>query len=159
MFRYSINLVWSEEDECYVATIPEFPGLSAFGETPEAATMEAKLAAEGFLKVYAEDGCPLPPPEISKQFSGQTRLRLPRQLHASLSREAQEEGLSLNSYILHLLSERHIAKKVEREIVDLKSAVISGLLGALAESKPRSDVHVKRYNFNPEDVVIKQGHS
>ena len=35
MFKYSINLNWSEEDKNYVATVFEFPGLSAFGETPE----------------------------------------------------------------------------------------------------------------------------
>jgi predicted RNase H-like HicB family nuclease len=78
MFKYSINLFWSEKDSCYVATVVEFPGLSALGETPEEAAEEAKIAVEGFLKVYQEDGCPIPKPAILKSFSGQTRLRLPK---------------------------------------------------------------------------------
>ena len=48
--------MWSDEDESYVATIPEFPGLSAFGDTPEEAAEEAKIAAEGFIQVFKEDG-------------------------------------------------------------------------------------------------------
>lgn len=62
MFRYSVNLTWSEDDGCYIATIPEFPGLSAFGETPEEAAKEARIAAMGFMEVYKEDGIPLPEP-------------------------------------------------------------------------------------------------
>jgi len=45
-----------------------FPGLSAFGDTPEEAVEEAKIAVEGFLKVYEEDGCQIPEPEILKPF-------------------------------------------------------------------------------------------
>ena len=44
MFKYSINLTWSDEDNCYVATVSEFPGLSAFGDTPEEAAEEASPA-------------------------------------------------------------------------------------------------------------------
>lgn len=128
MFKYSINLVWSEEDSCYVATVVEFPGLSAFGETPEEATEEAKIAVEGFLKVYQEDGCQIPKPAILKSFSGQTRLRLPKSLHAVLTQEAQKEGVSLNTYLVSLLSDRHISKQLEKEISDLKNLVLLSVL-------------------------------
>jgi len=56
MFKYSVNTYWSDEDEGYVAFIPELPGLSAFGDTPEEAVAEAKIAADGFIKVLQEDG-------------------------------------------------------------------------------------------------------
>ncbi|MFO8083874.1 MAG: toxin-antitoxin system HicB family antitoxin [Desulfobacterales bacterium] len=106
----------------------EFPGLSAFGETPEEAAEEAKIAVEGFLKVYQEDGCPIPKPSTAKSFSGQTRLRLPKSLHAALNQEAQKEGVSLNTYLVSLLSERHISKQIEKEISDLKNLVLSSVL-------------------------------
>ena len=41
------------------------------------------------------------------ESSGQFRLRLPRNLHADLVREARVQGVSLNSYVLYLLSTRH----------------------------------------------------
>jgi len=115
-FKYSINLIWSDEDESYVATIPEFPGLSAFGDTPEEAAGEAKIAAEGFMEVFKEDGRSLPDPALLTPLSGQFRIRIPKSLHASLSHEAKEEGVSLNTHINHLLSERNAFLKVKKEI-------------------------------------------
>lgn len=69
MFKYSIQLFWSEEDDSYVATIEEFPGLSAFGDTPEEAAREARIAAEGFIKVLQEDGELIPEPHIRQRGS------------------------------------------------------------------------------------------
>lgn len=63
MFKYSIKIMWSTEDACYIATVPRFPGLSTFGESPEEALKEAMVAIEGFLTVYAEDGTPIPEPD------------------------------------------------------------------------------------------------
>lgn len=40
------------------------------------------------------------------RHSGQFRLRLPKDLHQDLAREAREQGVSLNSYVLYLLSTR-----------------------------------------------------
>jgi predicted RNase H-like HicB family nuclease len=121
MLNYSVEAIWSEEDECYIATIPEFPGLSAFGDTQEKAIKEAKIALKGFIKVYKEDGCDLPKPYILEPFSGQTRLRLPKSLHASLAKEAKREGVSLNTYILSILSERHYARTIEHELSEIKN--------------------------------------
>lgn len=58
MHKYSINVVWSDEDECYIATIPEFSGLSASGDSAEEAIQEAYVALEGFIEVYKEDNVP-----------------------------------------------------------------------------------------------------
>jgi len=69
MFNYSINLIWSLLDECYIATIPEFPGLSAFGKTPEEAVKEAKCACELFIEDMVEDGEEIPQPaSITKEW-------------------------------------------------------------------------------------------
>jgi len=112
MFKYSINLSWSDEDECYVATVPEFPGLSAFGDTPDEAAKEAEIAAKGFIAVYEEDGDLLPEPLTVVEYSGQTRLRLAKSLHAALAQEAKREKVSLNTYINTLLSERNSLSKL-----------------------------------------------
>ncbi|CAN2042165.1 antitoxin HicB [Candidatus Magnetomoraceae bacterium gMMP-15] len=69
MFNYSINIRWSEEDEGYIATISEFPGLSAFGETPEKAAKEAIIASELFILDMIEDGEEIPKPKKSYSSS------------------------------------------------------------------------------------------
>lgn len=142
MFKYSMNLAWSEDDSCYVATVAEFPGLSAFGESPEEAAKEAKTAVDGFLKVYEEDGDPVPEPNMLKPFSGQIRVRLPKTLHAELSQEAQEEGISLNMLFVSLLSERHVSRLAKRELSRLRELIQMNLFSpGLKEGQASSIAH------------------
>lgn len=37
---------------------------------------------------------------------------MPKSLHAALSRGAEDEAISINTYIVNLLSERHIERKL-----------------------------------------------
>lgn len=76
MFKYSITLDWSTEDDCYLATIKEFPGLSAFGDTPEEAAHEAQVAAEGMIEVMKEDGQEIPEPTITRRQHEATGARI-----------------------------------------------------------------------------------
>lgn len=104
MEKYSVNIMWSDEDNGYVATMPEFKNLSAFGNTYEEALEEAKVAAEGFIEALRAENLPLPEPNKASEYSGQIRFRMPRDLHQRLSIEAQRQGVSLNTYMVHLLS-------------------------------------------------------
>jgi predicted RNase H-like HicB family nuclease len=74
MNRYSTNISWSDEDGSYIATCPEFPGLSAFGETPEEALAEAHIALQLFIDTYNEDGVPLPEPQVARNNMGKFRI-------------------------------------------------------------------------------------
>jgi SOS-response transcriptional repressor LexA len=60
--NYSFNVFWSEEDEAYIAVCPEFPGLSAFGETAEQALAEIEVALDMAIETYQEEGWTLPEP-------------------------------------------------------------------------------------------------
>lgn len=60
--KYTIRTFWSDEDEAFIATCPEFPGLSAFGDTRAKATKEAEIVLEEFIKITLEDGETLPTP-------------------------------------------------------------------------------------------------
>lgn len=103
MFKYSVNSTWSDEDDCYVAVIPELPGVSGFGDTPEEAAADARLASEGVIEVLKEDGIALPAPKKLKTYSGQTRLRMPVSLHERLALTAEREGVSFNTFAVSLL--------------------------------------------------------
>lgn len=56
MEHYGFDVFWSDEDEGYIATCPDFPGLSAFGETEEQALSEGKVALRLFLEVLQAEG-------------------------------------------------------------------------------------------------------
>jgi predicted RNase H-like HicB family nuclease len=118
MKKYGFSVFWSEEDGGYIATCPDFPGLSAFGESPEEAIQQASSALEGFVETLAKDDTPLPEPTVVPEFSGQLRLRLPRNLHKELTERARLENMSLNSYIVHLLSDRNATEKLVHEVVE-----------------------------------------
>ncbi len=125
---YSVICQWSDEDEGYIAFVPELRGLSAFGETRAEALEELEVAKEAYLKVFEEDGCQLPDPKKMPEFSGQLRVRLPKWLHAELSREAEREGVSLNTLIVSLLSDRNRIAKLEKDINVIKHCYFSTVL-------------------------------
>lgn len=60
--RYHINLFWSDPDGCWVADVPDLKTCSAFGETPEEALAEARLAVEGWIETALANAMPIPEP-------------------------------------------------------------------------------------------------
>jgi len=60
--RYSARVAWSDEDEAFVATVPELPGVSGIGPTASEAVREAHAAAQLAITVLREDGMPVPAP-------------------------------------------------------------------------------------------------
>lgn len=75
MRDYAINVFWSEADGCYIATVPDLEGCSAFGDSPEAAVHEVQRAKELWLEVAREDGESIPeprylPPEAHRAAAG-----------------------------------------------------------------------------------------
>jgi len=101
--KYSVQINWSEEDDCYIATSEEFPNLSAFGDTYEEVIQEFMTALGGFLEVIEETQ--LPDPVTIESYSGQFRVRLPRSLHRRLATLARRESVSLNTIVIKLLTE------------------------------------------------------
>jgi len=96
---YSVSIQWSIDDAEYVATSPEFPGLSALASTAEAATRELSVAIEAAIDAFRHDGEPIPEPQLLPSHSGQFRVRVPRSLHRALVITAQREGVSLNTFV------------------------------------------------------------
>ncbi|MHB9030062.1 MAG: type II toxin-antitoxin system HicB family antitoxin [Candidatus Latescibacterota bacterium] len=62
MRDYHINVFYSEEDEGYIADIPDLPNCSAWGKTPEEALHEVLIAKEAWLEAARKEGKPIPQP-------------------------------------------------------------------------------------------------
>lgn len=62
MKDYCINIFYSDEDEGYIADIPDLVYCSAFGATPEDALRELNVAKDAWLQAAAEAGKPIPRP-------------------------------------------------------------------------------------------------
>ncbi|MDX2229581.1 MAG: type II toxin-antitoxin system HicB family antitoxin [Leptolyngbyaceae cyanobacterium bins.349] len=62
--RYSILIQWSDEDQKYVVSLPEFgPYAHTHGDTYEEAVKNAEEVLELLIETYQEDGRPLPSPK------------------------------------------------------------------------------------------------
>lgn len=63
MRDYHINIFYSEDDDGYIADIPDLEACSAFGETPDEALREVQQAKKLRLEAARAEGKPVPPPE------------------------------------------------------------------------------------------------
>ena len=102
--RFEIRPLTTEEGGGYLIEFPEYPGCVADGETPEEAMREGCDALTSYLRTLEELGRPVPLPG-ENAYTGQWRQRVPKSLHAALSRRAEREGVSLNMLVTMLLAE------------------------------------------------------
>ena len=63
MNRYEIIIFWSDEDDAYIADVPELPGCMAHGDAHESALANAKEAIQLWLETAKEFGDPIPEPK------------------------------------------------------------------------------------------------
>jgi predicted RNase H-like HicB family nuclease len=65
MRDYHINIFASDDDDGYIADIPDLFACSAFGETLEKALREVLIAKEAWLAAASDAGKPVPEPRYS----------------------------------------------------------------------------------------------
>ncbi len=91
----------------YEASIPEL-GRYAFigyGESTEVALKELEENKKEYFEEFIEKGIPIPEPESNeKDFRGEILIRMPNLLHKELYYAAKENEISLNQYLVFLLS-------------------------------------------------------
>ena len=67
--RYSILIQWSDEDQCYIVSLPEFGKYAkTHGDTYE----EALKNAQEVLKLLIEDDSNLPQPNVYESLAAQS---------------------------------------------------------------------------------------
>lgn len=63
MNKYEVIIYWSDEDQAFVAEVPELPGCSAHGPTQEGALANAQEAIQLWIHAAKEFGDPVPEPK------------------------------------------------------------------------------------------------
>ncbi len=63
MKDYHINIFYSEEDEGYIANIPDLRTCSAFGKTSAEALKQVEIAKRAWLEAARAEGKPIPKPQ------------------------------------------------------------------------------------------------
>lgn len=62
MKDYHINIFFSDEDDGYIADVPDLAACSAFAPTPTEALAEVEVAKSAWLESARASGRPIPPP-------------------------------------------------------------------------------------------------
>ena len=63
MHRNEIIIYWSNDDEAFVAEVPELPGCAAHGRTPNEAVANCQEAIDLWLDTAKEFGRDIPDPK------------------------------------------------------------------------------------------------
>jgi predicted RNase H-like HicB family nuclease len=60
--HYSMVIQWSDEDQVFIVTLPEFGGNKTHGETYAKAAKMGQEVLESLIEAYQAEGWPLPEP-------------------------------------------------------------------------------------------------
>ena len=63
MIRYEIIIYWSDENQTYLAEVPELPGCVADGASYQEAIANAETIIQEWLDTAREIGRPIPEPK------------------------------------------------------------------------------------------------
>jgi len=63
MYKYEVIVYWSEEDEAYIAEVPELPGCMADGATYEKALKNVRVIISEWIETAKALGREVPAPK------------------------------------------------------------------------------------------------
>ncbi|MBX3617506.1 type II toxin-antitoxin system HicB family antitoxin [Nitrosomonas sp.] len=69
MIKYELIIYWSENDQAFIAEVPELPGCMADGETYELAVANVKTVIEQWIETARELGRVIPEPKGRLMFA------------------------------------------------------------------------------------------
>lgn len=103
---YHLMIVRDGEDKGkpWTASVEELPGCTSRGKTSEEALSGIEAAMASWIGAALEEGRDVPEPKSATSHSGRLLLRMPRTLHADLTRASEREGVSLNQFITDVLA-------------------------------------------------------
>jgi predicted RNase H-like HicB family nuclease len=93
-----------EKGKPWTASVEELPGCTSHGKTSDEALAGIQSAMAKWIEVALAEGRDIPEPKSATSHSGRLLLRMPRTLHADLTRASEREGVSLNQFITDVLA-------------------------------------------------------
>ncbi|HBU30454.1 MAG TPA: hypothetical protein DEB56_13645 [Thiobacillus sp.] len=138
---YARRLVPDEEGG-FVASIHEFPGCFAEGETPDEALHNLDEAAAAWIESAMATGYPVREPVSFFGYSGKIALRIPRGLHKQLAELAELEDSSINQLLVTAISgyvsTGHALSKLSETVRSEVRKIVTDGLVSLSRNGPTS---------------------
>jgi len=121
----------------WVAEFPDLPGCVGAGDTAEEAVLMAIDAKKAWIEIALEDEKNIPEAKnlYGNDYSGKFTLRLPKTLHRELTLQADDEGVSLNQYILYLMAKGlNKEKEATRASIEKTNKFITSAIAIFQEA-------------------------
>ena len=84
----------------------------------------AEDARTGWIETEYEEGRNIPEPSF-QEYSGKFNVRIPKSLHRALADAAAQDGVSLNQYVVMLLSSGNAQVQLERPWRDVAAMAVN----------------------------------
>lgn len=125
-------IVTPDPDGGYFLSYPDLPGCM----TQVDSASDIAAAAEDIRSLWLESAhahnLEIPLPKGTAGYSGKFLVRVPRSLHRRLAQSAEQEGVSLNQYVVSLLTTNDALSRIERRL--------DGSEGGNNSSRPRDKI-------------------
>jgi predicted RNase H-like HicB family nuclease len=63
MIRYEVILYWSDDDQAFIAEVPELPGCAADGQSYQQALANVETVIQEWIDIANDLGRPIPEPK------------------------------------------------------------------------------------------------
>ncbi|MES2218839.1 MAG: type II toxin-antitoxin system HicB family antitoxin [Pseudomonadota bacterium] len=104
-YPFNIRQLSNEEGGGYFIEFPDLPGCMSDGETIDEAITNGQDAVDAWIETAKEINRAIPNPGELESQSGKWVQRVPKSIHLRLVNKAKEEGVSLNTLVITMLSE------------------------------------------------------
>jgi len=102
--KYLKIVEWSEEDKCYIGSVPGWIGKCCHGNDEMGVYRQLCTILDEWIDIFNKEGRRLPN-LTNKRYSGKFVLRTGADLHQALAIKALNEGESLNTFLIKKLKQ------------------------------------------------------
>ncbi len=113
--EYPFDVV-AEPEGGYVISFPDLPGCMTQVESLAEVGPMAEEARNLWIETAYDHGITISPPSYPEEYSGKFNLRVPRSLHRLLAEAAKRDSISLNQYVVMLLSRGDSLARMEHRL-------------------------------------------
>jgi antitoxin HicB len=114
-YPFTIRHLTQEEGGGYLIEFADLPGCISDGETIEEAIESGQEAIKIWIETAKEMNRTIPKPGEFEKQSGKWVQRVPKSIHLRLVNRAKEEGVSLNTLVIMMLSESLGREKLRKK--------------------------------------------
>lgn len=108
LYPFEVRYEIADGEGYYHVTYRDFDNVDGFGETIEEALATGREALAALIDYLESVGEPVPSPSLysaeEEEVSGRVTFRMPKSLHRAVIRKAEEEGVSINTFLVSAVS-------------------------------------------------------